>query len=192
MLADLNELLDKHRRGEDTPEADFDEFMAKHGQYFPENPRNVDELIDALAQRAAAAQRMLNSMTPEQREELLQLSAQAFGSPELMAQLGQLDTNLQALRPGEDWSGSENVSTWRGGPRAGRRHRRAAGPRRTGLAGRPSSARATAAREWRTSIWRRWAASWETKAAVSARALAELERAHAGRRLPQPRQRTAA
>jgi uncharacterized protein with von Willebrand factor type A (vWA) domain len=106
MLSDLNQLLDKHRRGEDT-EADFDEFMAKHGQYFPENPRNVDELIDALAQRAAAAQRMLNSMTPEQREELLQLSTQAFGSPELMAQLGQLDANLQALRPGEDWSGSE-------------------------------------------------------------------------------------
>lgn len=106
MLADLNQLLDKHRRGEDTP-GDFDEFMAKHGQYFPENPSNVDELIDALAQRAAAAQRMLNSMTPEQREELLQLSAQAFGSPELMAQLGQLDANLQALRPGEDWSGSE-------------------------------------------------------------------------------------
>ncbi len=45
-------------------------------------------------------------MTPEQREELMQLSAQAFGSPELMAQLGQLDANLQALRPGEDWSGS--------------------------------------------------------------------------------------
>jgi uncharacterized protein with von Willebrand factor type A (vWA) domain len=106
MLSDLNQLLDKHRRGEDT-EADFDEFMAKHGQYFPENPRNVDELIDALSKRAAAAQRMLNSMTPEQRDELLQLSAQAFGSPELMAQLGQLDANLQALRPGEDWSGSQ-------------------------------------------------------------------------------------
>jgi uncharacterized protein with von Willebrand factor type A (vWA) domain len=106
MLSDLNDLLDKHRRGEDTDE-DFADFMAKHGEYFPENPRNVEELIDALAQRAAAAQRMLNSMTPEQRDELLQLSAQAFGSPELMAQLGQLDANLQALRPGEDWSGSE-------------------------------------------------------------------------------------
>jgi uncharacterized protein with von Willebrand factor type A (vWA) domain len=106
MLADLNELLDRHRRGVDTDE-DFADFMAKHGEYFPEDPRNVEELIDALAQRAAAAQRMLNSMTPQQREELLQLSAQAFGSPELMAQLGQLDANLQALRPGEDWSGSE-------------------------------------------------------------------------------------
>ncbi|MFT4110801.1 vWA domain-containing protein [Propionicimonas sp.] len=106
MLSDLNQLLDAHRRGEDTPE-DFDAFMAKHGQYFPENPRDVDELIDALAKRAAAAQRMFNSMTPEQREELMQLSAQAFGSPDLMAQLGQLDANLQSLRPGMDWSGSE-------------------------------------------------------------------------------------
>lgn len=80
MLTDLNELLDKHRRGEDTPE-DFDDFMAKHGQFFPENPRDVDELIDALAQRAAAAQRMLRSMSAEQREELMRLSTQAFGSP---------------------------------------------------------------------------------------------------------------
>ena len=50
-----------------TPQEDFDEFMAKHGDFFPENPQNIDELLDALAQRAAAAQRMLNSMTPEQR-----------------------------------------------------------------------------------------------------------------------------
>lgn len=106
MVRDLNELLDAHRRGEDTEE-DFAAFMSKHGDFFPENLRNVDELIDALAKRSAAAQRMLNSMTPEQREELFRLSAQAFGSPELMAQLGQLDANLQALRPGMDWSGSE-------------------------------------------------------------------------------------
>ena len=39
MLQDLNELLDKHRRGEDT-QADFDEFMDKHGDFFPENPRD--------------------------------------------------------------------------------------------------------------------------------------------------------
>jgi uncharacterized protein with von Willebrand factor type A (vWA) domain len=106
MLQDLNGLLDKHRRGEDT-DADFQEFMAKHGQFFPENPQSVEELIDALAQRAAAAQRLMQSMSAEQREELMRLSAQAFGSPDLMAQLGQLDANLQALRPGEDWTGSE-------------------------------------------------------------------------------------
>ncbi len=83
MLEDLNELLEQHRRGEDT-QADFDRFMDKHGDFFPERPRTIEELLDSLAQRAAAAQRMLNSMTPEQREELMQLSTQAFGSPQLM------------------------------------------------------------------------------------------------------------
>jgi uncharacterized protein with von Willebrand factor type A (vWA) domain len=106
MLADLNDLLEKHRQGLDT-QADFDAFMDKHGDFFPENPQNIDELLDALAQRSAAAQRMLNSMTPEQREELMQLSGQAFGSPALMEQLARMDANLQALRPGEDWGGSE-------------------------------------------------------------------------------------
>jgi uncharacterized protein with von Willebrand factor type A (vWA) domain len=106
MLTDLNDLLEKHRQGADT-QADFDAFMDKHGDFFPENPQNIDELLDALAQRSAAAQRMLNSMTPEQREELMQLSSQAFGSPALMEQLARMDANLQALRPGEDWGGSE-------------------------------------------------------------------------------------
>lgn len=106
MLNDLNELLDKHARGEDTQQ-DFDDFMAKHGDQFPENPQNIDELIDTLAERSAAAQRMLASMSLEQRQELMELSSQAFGSPELMDQLSRLDANLQGLRPGEDWTGSE-------------------------------------------------------------------------------------
>jgi len=112
MLSDLNDLLEKHAAGTDTQQ-DFDDFMAKHGQHFPENPQNVDELIDAMAQRSAAAQRMLNSMSEEQRRELMELSAQAFGSPQLMEQLGRLDQNLMGLRPGEDWGGSEQFG---GGP----------------------------------------------------------------------------
>ncbi len=106
MLSDLNDLLEKHSRGEDTDE-DFAEFMAKHGDFFPEGPRNIDELMDSLAERSAAAQRMLNSMTPEQRAELMQLSQQAFGSPELMEQLARMDANLQSLRPDLDWGSSE-------------------------------------------------------------------------------------
>lgn len=106
MLGDLNDLLEKHRLGEDT-EQDFRDFMDKHGDFFPEDPQTIDELMDALAARSAAAQRMMNSMTPEQRAELMQLSQQAFGSPELMQQLSRMDDNLRALRPGEDWTGSE-------------------------------------------------------------------------------------
>ncbi|QSR32499.1 hypothetical protein CFI00_18780 [Nocardioides sp. S5] len=107
MLSDLNDLLEKHAAGGVTDE-EFGDFMDKHGDFFPENPRDMDELLDSLAQRAAAAQRMMNSMTPEQRQELMELSQQAFGSPQLMEQLARMDANLQALRPGEDWSGSES------------------------------------------------------------------------------------
>ena len=106
MLADLNQLLDAHSRGVDTAEQ-FAEFMDKHGQYFPDNPRNVDELLDSLAQRAAAAQRLRNSLSQEQRDELDALAQQAFGDPSLMSELSQLDQFLQAARPGEDWEGSQ-------------------------------------------------------------------------------------
>ncbi|QNI08405.1 VWA domain-containing protein [Mycobacterium kubicae] len=109
MLDDLNNLLDKHGRGEDTQQ-DFDDFMDKHGEFFPENPRNVDELLDSLAKRAAAAQRFRNSLSQEQRDELDALAQQAFGSPSLMQALNRLDAHLQAARPGEDWSGSEEFS----------------------------------------------------------------------------------
>ncbi len=106
MLSDLNDLLEKHASGQDTDE-DFADFMDKHGDFFPENPQDMDELLDSLAQRAAAAQRMLNSMSQEQRQELMELSQQAFGSPQLAEQLARMDAHLRALRPGEDWSGSE-------------------------------------------------------------------------------------
>ncbi|GAB2670610.1 VWA domain-containing protein [Gordonia jinhuaensis] len=119
MLADLNKLLAKHNRGEDTSD-DFEQFMDEHGQFFPENPRNTEELIDSLAKRSAAAQQFYNSLTPEQRAELDALSEQAFGSPELMSQLAQMDSALREARPGLDWdngqefSGSESMGMGQG------------------------------------------------------------------------------
>src|SRR3546814_5310697 len=93
MHDNLNGRREKHAQAmtqEDTQAVDraFSAFMDKHGEFFPENPRDIDELLDALAKRSAAAQRMLNSMSPEQREELMQLSAQAFGSQQLAEQIG--------------------------------------------------------------------------------------------------------
>jgi uncharacterized protein with von Willebrand factor type A (vWA) domain len=101
MLADLNELLAAHARGEDTTDR-FAEFMEHHGEFFPEGPRNTDELIDALARRNAAAQRLARSLTPEQRAELGQLMSDALSDPDLAFQMAQLSDNLRALRPGLD------------------------------------------------------------------------------------------
>ncbi|HVV10655.1 VWA domain-containing protein [Amycolatopsis sp.] len=106
MLSDLNALLDAHARDFDDIDERFAEFMRRHGEFFPENPQNVEELIDALAARAAAAQRMMNSMSEEQRAELAGLAQQAFGDPRIAQQLSDLDSQLRALRPGEDWTSS--------------------------------------------------------------------------------------
>ena len=63
MLSELNEMLERDARGEHT-QADFDRFMEKYGDLFPERPRNLEELVDMLARRAAAAGRLLASLTP--------------------------------------------------------------------------------------------------------------------------------
>ncbi|HEX8973034.1 hypothetical protein [Oryzihumus sp.] len=99
MLADLNALLAAHARGEDTTDQ-FRAFMDRHGEFFPEDPQDVDELIDALARRQAAAQRMMASLSPEQREQLAQLMSEALADPDLASQMSQLSDNLRALRPG--------------------------------------------------------------------------------------------
>ena len=116
MLADLNDLLAAHARDEDTTDR-FRDFMDKHGDLFPEHPETVDELIDALARRQAAAERLMASLSPEQREQLAQLMADALGDPDLASQMSQLADNLRALRPGLDRRGP--VQQGRGGESLG-------------------------------------------------------------------------
>ncbi|MFF5077794.1 VWA domain-containing protein [Actinoplanes sp. NPDC000266] len=108
MVADLNQLLEKQARGEDTNDA-FRQFMDKHGQFFPENPKDIDELIDSLARRAAAAERLMRSLSPQQQEELSRLMDQALGDGPLRGRLAELTDNLRALRPGLNWGRGERM-----------------------------------------------------------------------------------
>ena len=73
MLAELNQMLEARAQGRDP---DFEGFMERHGDFFPENPQNLDELLEVLARRMAAMQAMMASMTPEQRQQIAQLSEQ--------------------------------------------------------------------------------------------------------------------
>lgn len=109
MMADLNDMLDRDARGEHT-QADFDAFMGRHGELFPENPRNLEELVDILARRAAATQRMLASLTPRQREELNNLINQTLDQAALSEQMRRLGDALHARRPDLSWGTPERMS----------------------------------------------------------------------------------
>ena len=52
--------------------------MEEFGDFFPENPQTLDELLEQMAQRMAAMQAMMNSMTPEQRAQLQELSTSCW------------------------------------------------------------------------------------------------------------------
>jgi uncharacterized protein with von Willebrand factor type A (vWA) domain len=103
MMAALNEMLEKHQRGDDPG---FEQFMEEFGDFFPENPESVEELLEQMARRMAAMQAMLNSMTPEQRAQLQQLSDQLLDDMDLQWQLQQLSGNLQQMFPQMNWEQS--------------------------------------------------------------------------------------
>ena len=77
--------------------------MEEFGDFFPENPQSLDELLEQMARRMAAMQAMMNSMTPEQRAQLQQLSDQLLEDMDLRWQMSQLGQNLQSMYPEMGW-----------------------------------------------------------------------------------------
>jgi uncharacterized protein with von Willebrand factor type A (vWA) domain len=112
MLAALNAMLAADARGEHTQE-DFDAFMQEYGEFFPSAPGTLEELVDDLARRAAAAQRLMDSLSREQREELQALMAGAMDL-DMQAQMSQLTDALRAARPELPWGGRERMDGERG------------------------------------------------------------------------------
>ena len=104
MLGDLNQMLAADARGEHTQE-DFERFMERYGDMFPDQPRNLEELVDSLVSRMAAAERLLRSLSDEQREELAQLMANALEDAGLAAEMAALADALRARRPELDRAG---------------------------------------------------------------------------------------
>jgi uncharacterized protein with von Willebrand factor type A (vWA) domain len=107
MLADLNAMLEADARGEHTQQQ-FDDFMAEHGDFFPSQPQTLEELVDDLARRAAAQQRLMDSLTPQQRQELGELMQGAMDM-DLAAQMAQLGDSLRNARPDLPWGGRERM-----------------------------------------------------------------------------------
>ena len=103
MMAELNHMLEQRAAG---VEPDFGGFMERYGDFFPENPQTLDELLEVMAQRMAQAQQMLNSLTPAQRQQLQELSDQLMEDMDLNFQMQQLADNLREQFPQMGWGQS--------------------------------------------------------------------------------------
>ena len=101
----LNRMLEQRERGEEL-DPSFEEFMAEFGDMFPGNPENLDELLEQLAQRMAAAQAVWNSLSPEQRAQLSQLMEAVLEDMDLRWQVERLAENLQRAFPDAGWQQS--------------------------------------------------------------------------------------
>ena len=108
MVSALNDMLEADARGEHTQEQ-FDRFMEAYGEFFPESPQNLAELVDTLARRAAAQQRLMDSLSDEQRQELADLMAGAMGDAGLAGEMDRLQQGLRAARPDLRWGGRERM-----------------------------------------------------------------------------------
>jgi len=101
MMAALTGMLEADAEGRHTQQ-DFDNFMAQYGDLFPDNPANLEELVDSLVRRMQSAQRLLNSLTDEQRDELAGLMSQTLEDAGLAAEMARLADMLRARRPDLD------------------------------------------------------------------------------------------
>lgn len=100
MMQALNAMVAAHERGEPY---DFEGFMREYGDFFPENPRNLEELLEILARRMAAMSRLLASMSPEQRRQLQELVDAVMQDLDLAFQMDQLSQELRQLMPHLPW-----------------------------------------------------------------------------------------
>lgn len=110
MVKALNEMLVKQIAGEDP---DFEGFMEEFGDMFGDDPpQSLDELLDRMRQQMAAAQSLMNSLSPEQREALQELFQGRLGDPELGAEMAKLAKELDFLNPDGNrynFSGEESI-----------------------------------------------------------------------------------
>jgi uncharacterized protein with von Willebrand factor type A (vWA) domain len=97
MVRDLNEMLEQRALGQ---EPNFQDFMDKHGQFFP-GVENLDQLMERMQRQQSAMQSLLDSMSPEQRQQLQGMMDQLLQDDRLRWDLARLSQNLNRLMPTE-------------------------------------------------------------------------------------------
>jgi uncharacterized protein with von Willebrand factor type A (vWA) domain len=98
MVRDLNSLLEERLEGREPGQDQVDEFLSKHGEFFP-GARTLDDIVAQLTERMAAMASLLRSMTPQQRAELQSMMDALLRDDRLRWDLARLAANMDQLMP---------------------------------------------------------------------------------------------
>ena len=102
MMQALNQMLRDRAMGEDP---DFEGFMEQYGEYFdPNRPASLDELIEQLQRQMAAMQSLMDSMSPDMRNELEGMMGASIDR-EMMEELAELAGMMYDMFPFDDMAG---------------------------------------------------------------------------------------
>jgi uncharacterized protein with von Willebrand factor type A (vWA) domain len=96
MIKDLNQMLQDKLRGGNP---DFQSFLDKHGKMLPPDVQSLEDLIERMQRGMAQMQSLLDSMSPEMRQQLQQLTEDLLRDDRLKWDMAQLAANLERLMP---------------------------------------------------------------------------------------------
>ncbi len=113
MIEAINQMVEARQRGE---EPDFDSFMQQFGGMFGDNPpKDLDELMQRLSEQMAQAEALLESLSPEDRQQLEELLNSMFDDA-TQREMAKLAANVESMFPrprrerGYPFTGEESVS----------------------------------------------------------------------------------
>src|SRR3982075_2658384 len=97
MMKALNQMLRDRLEGKPPK---FEQFMERYGHFFgPDQPKTLDELIQHLERQMAQMESLMQSLSPEMRQQMQDLIASTLNDPELQDQMAELAAQLELLSP---------------------------------------------------------------------------------------------
>ncbi|HEY0491932.1 MAG TPA: VWA domain-containing protein [Candidatus Dormibacteraeota bacterium] len=97
MMKALNEMLRDRLEGRPPK---FEQFMQRFGHFFgPNPPKTLDELIQHLEKQMAQMESLMQSLSPDDRQQMQDLMAATLNDPELQEQMAELAMQLELLSP---------------------------------------------------------------------------------------------
>lgn len=97
MMKDLNQMLRDRLEGRPPK---FEQFMQRFGHFFgPNPPKTLDELIQHLEKQMAQMESLMQSLSPEARQQMQDMIASTLNDPELQDMMAELAAQLELLSP---------------------------------------------------------------------------------------------